>query len=103
MFGIYVNESGCIPYADAIASGAKTIETRSRNVLKKLVGENVAIIKTKRGKSPVIVGHALITRVEWCSKEDFQSFFNQHLVPVGSQYDATEKGKYLYYLHGAKR
>ena len=60
MYGIFVNENGCVPYAKAIVEGYKPIETRNRNMLAKCVGHNVAIIRTRRGKKPMIVGYATI-------------------------------------------
>ena len=43
MKGIFINEDG-VRYAEAIVDGRKKVETRSRNMLKSLVGDDVAIL-----------------------------------------------------------
>lgn len=48
--GIFVQA----PYAGLIVDGQKTIETRSKNMLGKLVGRTVAIVETGRGKVPMV-------------------------------------------------
>jgi len=101
MYGIYVNSTGCIPYADAIAQGYKTIETRSRDMLGRLVGERVAIIKTRRSKSPSIVGYATITGKFFCPVDKFDSYRNMTLIPTGSKYDCHGKGKWMYTMSEA--
>ena len=103
MFGIFVNESGGVAYAAAIVSGYKTIETRSRNMLRRLVGERVAVIKTRNGKKPLIVGYVDIVAASWCSKESFRQYENFHLVPSGSRYDADKRGKWFYHLENPER
>ena len=60
MIGIFVNSDGCVPYADAIVGGYKRIETRNRDMLRDLVGKKVAVIRTRRGKNPTIVGYVTI-------------------------------------------
>ena len=66
---MFVADDGCIRYAEAIARGLKRIETRNRNTLAKLLGEKVAIVRTRRGKRG-LDEHRSIT-----------------LIPVGSKYD----------------
>ena len=103
MNGIFVNECGCIGYADAIVEGYKTIETRGRNMLRSLVGSRVAIIRTKRGKAPTVIGYANIVRAEFCPVERFDALRDQTLVPPGSRYDATERGKWCYHMTEPER
>ena len=102
MKGIFVNSNGCVPYAMAIVTRIKPIETRSRDMLKSLVGERVAIIETRRNKKPMIVGYATITGKEFCKAEDFRKYYDLHLVPEGSSYDCHGKGKWFYYMADAE-
>ena len=102
MKGIFVNENGCIPYAEAIVNGYKTIETRSRNMLSACVGENVAVIRTRRGRKPEIVGFVDIVSSEFCHADEFDKYFNQHCVPPQSKYACHGKGKWFYHLENAE-
>ena len=102
MYGIFVNENGGIHYASAMAAGYKTIETRSRDMLKNLVGKRVEIIRTHRGKNPVIVGSVDIVAKSFCKAEEFENYFNKHGVPPGSLYAPHGKGKWFYHLENAK-
>jgi len=98
MFGIFVNENGGIPYASAIAMGVKPIETRSRNMLGSLVGQRVAVIRTRRGKRPTIVGYADIVKAEFCPASEFDRYRIDTLIPEGSAYDVKGAGKWFYYM-----
>lgn len=98
MYGIYVNENGCVPYAKAIVKGVKPVETRTRNMLKSLIGERVAIVRTKRGNSPMIVGYATIYRAVFHSKRELEKMRHLTLIPEGSAYDCKGKGKWCYYM-----
>lgn len=98
MKGIFVNENGCIPYAHAIVKGAKTIETRNRNMLSGCIGDRVAVVRTRRGKNPLVVGYVDIIAASFCPLCEFKYHFDQHLVPPGSMYDAKARGKWFYWL-----
>lgn len=54
MRAMFVNEDE-YSYAEEIASGVKTIETRSKNMLSALVGERVAIVSTRANRKPMVV------------------------------------------------
>ena len=103
MYGIFVNQDGCIPYAEAIVQGYKSIETRNKNTLSPLVGKRVAVIKTQRGTSPAVVGYVDVTRSEFCPLDSFDAYRDKTLVPPGSRYDAHGRGKWLYYLSNAAK
>ena len=103
MYGIFVNQDGGIPYADAIVRGYKTIETRSRNMLKHLVGHRVAVIRTRRSKSPVVVGYVDISGAEFCPASLFDSHRGETLIPPGSQFDVNGQGKWFYRLANAEQ
>ena len=103
MIGIFVNENGCVPYAQLIAKGYKTIETRNRNMLSFCVNRRVAIVKTRRNKKPTIVGYVTIIGNCFCKDEDFNKYFYQHLVQPGSAYAPQNgKGKWFYFCDNAE-
>ena len=103
MKGIFVNENGRVPYAQAIVQGYKPIETRSKDMLRDLVGERVAVIRTRRNSKPTIVGYVNIISKWFCPVEQFDAYREQTLIPVGSHYDANGKGKWFYGLANAAR
>lgn len=103
MYGIFVNSDGCVPYADAIVSGAKTIETRNRDMLAQLVGKRVAVVRTRRGKNPTIVGYVLIKSKLFVNAKAFEIFRDATLIPKGSKYDVHGKGKWCYGLIDAEK
>ena len=99
--GIFINEDGCIRYAEAIVSGIKKVETRSRNMLKNLVGERVAIVRTRRGKSPVVVGYAYITAAWKYDAEQMNNIRSFTLIPVGSKFDTG--ARWCYWMSSAEK
>lgn len=101
MFGIFVNENGGVRYAQAIVEGRKPIETRSRNMLRQLIGERVAVIRTRRGKAPVVVGYATISSADFKTAAELEEIRNLTLIPEGSQYDCKGKGKWCYSMTDA--
>lgn len=103
MKGMFVNSNGCVPYAEAIVEGVKTIETRNRNMLDKLVGEQVAVVRTRRGKRPTIVGYVYVKFSKFLSPETFEIYRDDTLIPAGSKYDCNGKGKWCYFLRDAER
>ena len=105
MYGIFVNENGGVRYAWAIVSGIKPVETRSRNMLSALVGKRVAVIRTHRDASPMIVGYVDIDRCEWVDKKTLHTreWWERTLIPDGSEYDCKGKGKYCYFLSNPER
>lgn len=93
--GIFVRNDGPVPYADKIVDGEKTIETRSRNVLGKLVGHPVVIIATGRGEKPMCIGSAWMTAVCKGSEEDLDRLRGDTLIPAGDKYDTGSRWCYL--------
>lgn len=103
MKGMFVNSNGCIPYAECIVAGAKTIETRNRNMLRQLVGERVAVVRTKRGKNPTIVGDVLILSGMFLTEREMEEVRDKTLIPPGSKYDCHGRGKWCYFLGDARK
>lgn len=100
--GIFVNENG-IPYAHAIVQGYKTIETRSRDMLRGLVGQTVAIVRTRSGQKATVIGYARIERSFFCpAGEDWESIREQTCIPPGSRYDAVGRGRWCYVMSNAR-
>ena len=52
MYGVYINCSQYL-FIDWIITGAKRYETRTRDVLKSLIGQRVALIETGRGEPTI--------------------------------------------------
>lgn len=99
--GIFVRNDGPVPYADKIVDGEKTIETRSRNMLGKLVGHPVVIIATGRGKKPMCIGSAWIVNAVKATAERMDTIRDQTLIPAGSEFDTGSR--WCYFLINPKR
>lgn len=100
MYGIYIADDKATSYALAIVKGFKSIETRTRNVFKGIPErEKVAVIRTRSGHRPEIVGFVKMERGWHCPPELFHLFDSCHLVGPGSKYDTDERGKWFYTIH----
>ncbi len=107
MYGIFVNEDGAVKYAHEIVARRKPIETRTKNMLSALVGERVAIISTHRGRKPMIIGYADMTRYEFCPFTLLEMYRPLTLIPKGSFYDNLGtrdgiQGKWFYWFQNAE-
>ena len=96
--GIFVHETRAIPYATAIVKGYKTIETRTRNMLGKFVGQQVAVIRTSDNKPSEVIGFVRITGCKFCTAEELDGMRDNTLIPPGSKFDCHSKGKWCYEL-----
>ena len=97
-YGIFVNENGCVRYAEAIAKGYKPIETRTRNMLADCVGHRVAIVRTHRGKKPTVIGYADIVLAVKKDRQWLDEHRNLTLIPEGSKYDCKGAFKWCYQI-----
>ena len=104
MKAMFVNESGCVPYAKAICQRIKPVETRNKNMLSALVGERVAVVRTRRGKKPFVIGYVTIYRATHETQKVMNSNFMRRLtlIPEGSAYDSGKSGKWCYWLMDAE-
>lgn len=102
MKGIFVNQLSAqgVKYADLIVDGVKTIETRSRNMLSACLFERVAIVRTVRGKKPVVIGYADIVGSVWNADKTAADYCESTFVPEGSAYAGN---KWFYLLRNAER
>lgn len=94
MKAMFVNEDESC-YAQAIVLGYKTIETRSRNMLKSLVGERVAVVRTKKGERPLVIGTVFVSSF-WYEDHPW-TLREKTAIPFGSKYDTD--GRWMYGLH----
>ncbi len=95
MIGVFVN-SKHVPYARKIVEGSKLFESRTKNTLKKLVGKRVGIIETGNGY-PMIVGEVTIGNPRFVTKRMWDGLYRAlSCVPYGSEYDASDEGKWCY-------
>ena len=102
MKGMFVNSDGCIPYAECIVWGIKSVETRNRNMLRPLIGERVAVVRTHRGKNPMIVGYVTVTHGYRVGGQWLHDNREKTLIPEGSKYDVPIDGaKWCYWLRNA--
>ena len=102
MSGIFVNENGGVRYADAIVKGYKTIETRSRDMLKNIPQSRVAVVRTRRNSKPMVVGYVDIGIGYFCPADVFEQHRDKTLIPPGSMYDVRGRGKWFYDLWNAE-
>lgn len=94
MKAMFVNEDE-YPFAYWIASREKWIETRSRNMLRQLVGERVAVVRTKRGQTPMVIGYVFICGGSF--EKHPEDYRHLTMIPEGSKYD-TKEGRWFYAL-----
>ena len=94
-----------LPFLDQILNLDKILETRSRNMLRALIGQRVFLAETHRGKRPIIrgsaiIGHPIVTR----SRDDWEQFRSMACIPSCCPYDwqPDTKAKYLYPLIGVE-
>lgn len=93
---IYVHQTRYVRYADAIVGGYKPIETRTRNVLGRFVGQPVLIVRTQDGKPAEVIGQATISKAEYHTKKELDAMRNKTLIPPGSRFDCSGRGKWCY-------
>lgn len=98
MPAIYVHDTKETPYALWIVKGEKPIETRSRNVLGKFVGERILVIRTRSGHPAEVIGEASMINSRFYTNAELDAMRNLTLIPKGSKYDCTGKGKWCYWL-----
>ena len=96
---IFVNNRD-VPYADLIAAGKKLYETRSRNMLRALIGRRVAVVRTGCG-SPEIIGFVNIDGADYFAHDSFENIRDLTMIPKNSKYDDGGNGKWCYKLSAA--
>ena len=95
---IYVHDTKETPYAMQIVLGDKRIETRTRNVLRRFVGERVLVIRTRSGHKAEVVGEVTISSGGWLEARTLDENRHLTLIPEGSKFDCKSGGKWGYWL-----
>lgn len=98
---MYVHDTKETPYALQIVQGIKPIETRTRNVLKRFVGERVLVIRTRSGHPADVVGEVTMVNARFYTAAELDAMRNLTRIPEGSKYDCTGGGKWCYWLADA--
>lgn len=106
MKAMFVNEDGVL-YAHLIVSGKKLIETRTKNMLLPLVGERVAVVGTRKGKAPMVIGFVNVQNYCFCPVTMLEMWRSETMIPKGDTYDNLGKrdgrqGKWFYELFNAE-
>lgn len=101
---VWINSSSA-PFLDDIYNRLKPFETRSRNMLGRLVGQRIILAESSNGQrlarcSVVIQGVRKVT-----TREEWDALRPLHRVPVGSDYDwkPWTRAKYLYKMTNLRR
>ena len=100
--GLNVRNEADFAFADWIVDGLKTIETRRKPNLDRLIGHRIKIIRTGQGKAQVIGEVTVTGSKQYTSKDQFEADYKQHLVQSGSQFD-FDGSKVGYLLTNPKR
>ena len=103
MKAIFVHETAGEPYAYWMVYGFKTEETRTKNTLLPCVGENVAVVSTRSGRKPEIVGFVEITGYSFCPASLFEMYREDTMIPYNSKYNKFgyrngKPGKWFYHI-----
>jgi len=100
--GLNVRNEAGYAFADWIVDGLKTIETRRKPNLDRLIGHRIKIIRTGQGKAQVIGEVTVTGSKQYTTKAEFEADYQQHLVRSGSQFD-FDGSKVGYLLTNPKR
>ena len=95
---IFVHDTAAAPYAVQIVNGLKTIETRTRDTLRRFICSRVLVARTRSGHAAEIIGSVNIDNGAFCGVEMLDSMRALTLIPAGSTYDCRGHGKYCYSL-----
>lgn len=99
-YGVYINTKSA-PFVRQILDLEKSFETRTRNMLKDLVGERVYIIETGHG-TPMVAGRATIASVEPVPYENEK--MRESAKIIGTPYDIKPGSlKWFYKLENVEK
>lgn len=100
---IFIHSTRKEPYAEQVALGLKPIETRTKDMLGRFVGQSVLIARTRAGHRAEVIGSGVITSKKWYTKTELDSMRDKTRIPEGSDYDCKAEGKWGYTIRYAKR
>lgn len=88
------------PFVTEIMDYLKQYETRTRNTLGRFLGERILIAETGKGRPLVRCSAVIDEIISVRSREEWERYLEQTLVPVGSSYDwqPDTKVKWLYHM-----
>lgn len=101
----FVHEYRGYSFARQLANGFKTKETRTRRTLDRLCGPDpVYIIRTGRGRRPMIIGKCKLSGPVWYDVEKLHrpETIDETFVFPGGPCDVETGGKWLYDVYDAK-
>ena len=96
---VYINCS-VFPFVDLIIANKKVYETRNRNTLKSLIGQEIYLAETGKGKATVKAKCTITDLVTVTDKATYNRYRKETQVAKGSVFDfcSSTKAKYLYRL-----
>ena len=94
---LFVNCSR-VPFLDLFLANQKPWETRTRNMLRSLVGTRVMLAETGNGRPLVRASARIGEPLVISSREEWELYRDRCGIPAGSQYDwqPWTRKKYLY-------
>ena len=100
---IFIHSTRKEPYAEQVALGLKPVETRTKDMLGRFVGQSILIGRTRDGHRAEVIGSGVITSKKFCTKAELDRMRDKTRIPKGSKYDCQGDGKWCYTIRYAKR
>ena len=94
MYAVYIN-CRLIHFLNLILSGAKVYETRTRDMLRRLVGQRVYLAETGTGPVPMVMASAVIASARSVPFSDVAA--RDAACIVGTPYDIKPDGSKVFY------
>lgn len=98
---VYIN-CALFPFISLILAGKKLYETRNKNTLKRLIGHEIYLAETGKGKAVVKAKCTITGLVTVTDKGTYNRYRKYTQVKKGSVYDFSTGTKYLYRLEGVQ-
>lgn len=94
MYGLFINCKAA-PFIAEILARLKRDETRTRDMLRAIIGQRVALIETGTGPAPIIRGYATIGTPRRVSFDDIDARRTARI--LGTSYDIQPGGTKVFY------
>lgn len=97
--------SASAPFMADIGARLKLLETRSRRMLHRFVGQRVILAETKQGGYLALYSAVISAEIRIASPEQWEALRSLHRVPSGNQYDwkPETRVKYAYQITALRR